>query len=140
LWHNRQIEAHLVLRPKPRNRPDDFDAQITKPKLPVLRPKLGNPSPPWFWGSTKKSTTGFEAKPGEPVATSFEVKLEKTVAAGFEVKPLETIAAGFEVKPLETVAAGFDAKPLETVQGVLRPNHSESVDLGFKAQPRNLCS
>jgi hypothetical protein len=38
LWRNRQTEAHLVLRPKPRNCRGDFEAQITKPKLPVLRP------------------------------------------------------------------------------------------------------
>jgi hypothetical protein len=103
----------MVLRPKPKNRRGDFDAQITKPELPVLRPKLGNPPPPWFRGSTKKSTTGFEAKPGETVAISFETKLEKTVAAGFEVKPLEIVRV------------------------VLRPNHSQTVDLGFETQPRN---
>jgi hypothetical protein len=34
------------LRSKTRNRRDDFEAQITKLELPVLRPKLGNPSPP----------------------------------------------------------------------------------------------
>jgi hypothetical protein len=33
----------LVLRPKPRNRRGDFEAQITKPELPVLRPKPENP-------------------------------------------------------------------------------------------------
>jgi hypothetical protein len=44
LWHNRQIEARLVLRLKPRNRRGDFEAQITKPELSVLRPKLGNTS------------------------------------------------------------------------------------------------
>jgi hypothetical protein len=98
LWHNRQTEAGLVLRPKPRNRrgPNHqtrvagFEAQTGKP-----------------------STTGFEAKPGETVATSFEAKLEKTVAVGFE------------------------AKPLETVELVLRPNHSQTIDLHFEAQPRN---
>jgi hypothetical protein len=47
-WRNRQTEAQLVLRPKPRNRRGDFEAQITKPELPVLRPKQGNPPPPWF--------------------------------------------------------------------------------------------
>jgi hypothetical protein len=31
LWRNRQTEARLVLRPKPRNRHSDFEAQITKP-------------------------------------------------------------------------------------------------------------
>jgi hypothetical protein len=64
-----------------------FQAQITKPELPVLRPKRGNPPPPWFLGTTKKPTTSFEAKPGETVATSFEAKLEKTVDLGFEAQP-----------------------------------------------------
>jgi hypothetical protein len=81
----------MVLRPKIRNHHDHFESQITKPELPVLRPKPGNPAPPWFWGSTKKPTAGSEAKPGEPVATTFEAKLEKTVATGFEAKPLETV-------------------------------------------------
>jgi hypothetical protein len=48
LWRNRQTEAHMVLKPKPRNHRGDLDAQITKPKLSVLRPKLGNPPLPWF--------------------------------------------------------------------------------------------
>jgi hypothetical protein len=125
LWHNRQIEACLVLRPKPRNRRGDFEAQITKSELPVLRPKPENPPPPWFWGSTKKLIAGFEAKPGETVATSFEAKLKKTVATGFEAKPTKTVIAGFK------------AKLLEIVRVVLRPNHSQTVDLGFEAQPRN---
>jgi hypothetical protein len=111
LWRNRQIEAHLVLKTKPRNRRNDFKAQIIKPKLPVLRPKPRNHPPPWFWGSTKKPTSGFEAKPGETVASSFEVKLEKIVTAGFEAKPLETVTIDFEVKPAKTVWV------------VLRPNH-----------------
>jgi hypothetical protein len=38
----------LILRPKPRNHHGDFEAQITKPELPVLRPKPGNPPPPRF--------------------------------------------------------------------------------------------
>jgi hypothetical protein len=112
----------LILRPKPKNRRDDFEAQITKLYMAVLRPKPGNPPPPWFWGSTKKSTAGFEATPGETIATSFEVKLEKTIAAGFEAKQLETIATGFE------------AKPVKTVRVVLRPNHSQTVDIGFEVQ------
>jgi hypothetical protein len=91
LWHNRQIEAHLVLGPKSRNRHGDFEAQITKLELPILMPKPGNPPPPWFLGSTKKLTIGFEAKPGETVATSFEAKLEKIIATGFEAKPTKTV-------------------------------------------------
>jgi hypothetical protein len=161
LWRNRQTEACLVLRPKPRNRRGDFEAQITKLELPVLRPKPGNPPPPWFWGSTKKPTTDFEAKPGETVATSFEAKLEKTVTTGFEAKTEKTVAAGFdaklqetvaavseakpleivttdfEAKPSESVATSFEAKPVKTVRVVLRPNHSQTIDLGFDAQPRN---
>jgi hypothetical protein len=129
----------------------------------ILRPKSPNQSYRFF-GSTKKSTTDFEAKPEKTVATSFEAKLEKTittcfeakpektiaagfeakplktVTAGFEAKPLETIATGFEAKPPETIATGFEAKPVKTVRVVLRSNHSQTVDLGFEAQPRNLCS
>jgi hypothetical protein len=135
-----KTEAHLVLRHKPRNYRGDFETQITKLKLSVLRPKPENPSPTWFWDSTKKLTTGFEAKSGETVATNFEAKLEKTTIIDFEAKPSETVAAGFEAKPLETVASSFEIKPLETVRVVLMSNHSQTVDIGFKAQPINLCS
>jgi hypothetical protein len=57
LWHNRQTEAYLVLGLKPRNRRGDFKAQITKPELPVLRTKLGNPSPPVLRPNRRKQTT-----------------------------------------------------------------------------------
>jgi hypothetical protein len=124
------------LRLKPRNRRNNFEAQITKPELSVLRPKPENPPPPWFWGSTKKPTACFEAKQGETVATRFEVKLEKTVVTGFEAKPAKTVATGFEAKPLETVATIFEAKPTKIIRVVLRPNHSQTVNLGFKPQPR----
>jgi hypothetical protein len=53
------------------------------------------------------------------------------------IKLEKTVAAGFEAKPLETVATGFEAKPVKIVRVVLRPNHSQIVDLGFEAQPRN---
>jgi hypothetical protein len=98
------------------------------------------PPPPWFWGSTKKSTTGFENKSGETVTTSFEVKLEKTVATSFEAKLEKTIAAGFEAKPLETIATGFKAKPVKTVVAGFEVKPLETADLGFKAQPKNLHS
>jgi hypothetical protein len=124
----------LILRPKPKNHHSDFEAQITKPVLLILRLKPVNPPPPWFWGSTKKPTAGFEAKPGETVATSFEVKLEKTVATGFEAKPEKTVAAGFKAKPPETVATGFEVKPAKTVWVILRPNHSQTVIIDFEAQ------
>jgi hypothetical protein len=125
------------LRHKPRNRHGDFEAQITKPELPILRSKPENSPPSWFWGSTKKPTTGFEAKPGETITISFDVKLKKTIVAGFEAKPLQTVAACFEAKPLETVANVFEAKPVKIVWVVLRPKHSQTIDLGFNAQLRN---
>jgi hypothetical protein len=64
LWCNRKTVARLVLRLKPMNRHGDFEDQITKPELPVLRHKPRNPSHrfwgqiernrrPWFWGSIK---------------------------------------------------------------------------------------
>jgi hypothetical protein len=101
------------LRHKLRNHSDDFEAQITKSELPILRAKPINPQPPWFWGSTKNLIAGFEAKLGETIAINFEAKLEK-----------KTVATGFEAKAAKTVAAGFEAKPQESVQVVLRSNHS----------------
>jgi hypothetical protein len=80
-----------------------------------LRPKLGNPPPPGFWGSTKKLTTGFDTKLGEIVATGFEAKSEKTIATDFEAKPEKTVATGFEAKPKKIDATGFEAKPEKTV-------------------------
>jgi hypothetical protein len=93
---------------QPTNRsPLGFEVQTKKTVAVILRPKPGNPPAPWFWGSTKKLTANFEAKPGKTVTTSFEAKLEKTVATDFEAKPEKTVAAGFEAKSLETVATGF---------------------------------
>jgi hypothetical protein len=45
------------------------------------------------------------------------------------------VAAGFEVKLPETVTTDFEAKPMKTIRVILWPNHSQIVDLGFKAQP-----
>jgi hypothetical protein len=137
---NWQTEACLILRPKSRNCPGDFEAQITKPELPILRPKSGKPPPPWFWGLTKKPTTGFEAKPGETIATSFEAKLEKTVTTGFQAKAVKTIAAGFDGKLIEIVAAGFEVKLPETVATGFEAKPVKTIDLSFEAQPRNLHS
>jgi hypothetical protein len=115
----------LVLRSKSRNHRGDFETKITKSELSVLRSKPEKLPPLWFWGSTKKPTVDFEIKPGETVVTNFEAKLEKIIATGFDAKPLETVATGFEVKPVKTVWV------------VLRPNHSQTVDLSFEALPRN---
>jgi hypothetical protein len=113
LWPNRQTEAHLVLRTKPRNRCGDFEAQIINPALPVLRPKPGTPHHLGFEAQPRSRPPILRSNREKTIATSFKAKLEKTVAAGFE------------------------AKPLETVRVVLRPNHSQTVDLSFEAQPRN---
>jgi hypothetical protein len=82
--------------PKPRNRRGDFEAQITKPELSVLRPKPENPppvlrpnrekpSPPvlrpnqrksseWFWGqTTHKPSTLFLRLNQETHAPSLHV-------------------------------------------------------------------
>jgi hypothetical protein len=55
LWHNPQTKVQLILRHKLRNRCGNFEAQITKPELPVLRPKPGN-----------LYHLGFEAQPRNP--------------------------------------------------------------------------
>jgi hypothetical protein len=47
LWHNRQTIVRFVLRHKPRNCRGDFETQITKPGLSVLRLKPENRRP-WF--------------------------------------------------------------------------------------------
>jgi hypothetical protein len=48
--------------------------QITKPQLPVLRPKPWSPSE-WFWGQTTRTVaTGFDAKPEETIDLGFEAK------------------------------------------------------------------
>jgi hypothetical protein len=67
-----------------------------------------------------------------PYSTSIIFKLKSFT------KLEKTVAAGFEVKPLETIATDFKAKPAKTVRVVLRQNHSQTVDLGFKAQSKNL--
>jgi hypothetical protein len=52
LWCNQQTVIHFVLRIKPRNRHDNFEAQITKPDPPVLKP------------NQKTVAIGFEVKSG----------------------------------------------------------------------------
>jgi hypothetical protein len=88
LWRNRQTEACLVLRRKAKNRGGDFEAQITKPELSVLR-----------------------SKPGKTVTSSFEAKLEKTVATGFEAKPVKTVRVVLRPNHSHTVDLGFEAQP-----------------------------
>jgi hypothetical protein len=49
----------------------------------------------------------------------------------------ETRDTSFEAKLEKTVTTDFEAKSEKTVQVVLSPNHSQTIDLGFDAQPRN---
>jgi hypothetical protein len=73
---------------------------------------------------TNRSLHGFETQTKKPTT-------------GFEAKPRETVATGFEVKPVKITAASFEGKPLQIVRVVLGSNHSQTVDLDFKAQLRN---
>jgi hypothetical protein len=41
---------------------------------------------------------------------------------------------GFVAQPTETVTTGFEAKLAKTVRVVLRPNHSQTVTVGFEVQ------
>jgi hypothetical protein len=67
LSRNQQTEARLVLRPKPRNYRGNFEPQITKAYLSVLRSKPEN------------HHHGFEAKPRETVTISFKAKTVQTI-------------------------------------------------------------
>jgi hypothetical protein len=71
LWRNRHTESRLVLRPKPRNRRGDFETQITKPELPVLRPKPGNPKSLVLWPNREKPLPPVlrpnQRKPSPPI-------------------------------------------------------------------------
>jgi hypothetical protein len=91
----------------------------------ILRPKSPNLKLP-FWGPNRKTLTTLILRLNQ-----------ETDAIDFEAKLVKIIASGFEVKPLETVATGFEVKPVKTVRVVLRSNHLQTIDLGFKAQPRN---
>jgi hypothetical protein len=79
----------------------------------ILMPKSPNQSCR-FWGPNRKTLhhLDFEAQPRNPIT-------------------------GFEVKPGETVATSFEAKLAKTVRVVLKPNHPQTINLGFEAQPKN---
>jgi hypothetical protein len=57
LWRNKQTVTRLVLRSKPRNHRGDFYSQITKPYLPILRPKPKNLKPPVLKPNQEKPST-----------------------------------------------------------------------------------
>jgi hypothetical protein len=84
-----------------------------------------NHNPLGFDVETKKLPWWFYDPNYQIVATDFDAQTEKPSTTGFEAKLREIIATGFEAKSGGTA-------PL-----VLRPNHSQTVNLDFKAQPRN---
>jgi hypothetical protein len=53
LWRNRQIIAHLILRPKPRNHHGDFVAKSSNRSYRFWGPNQETHRP-YFWGLTKK--------------------------------------------------------------------------------------
>jgi hypothetical protein len=75
LWCDQQTEARLVLRPKPRNRCGDFEAQIQNRRC-------------WFWGPNQKTR-----------ATDFEAKLEKTIKVVLRPNHSQTVGPDFETQP-----------------------------------------
>jgi hypothetical protein len=105
-----------------KNRRGNFDAQITKPKLSVLRLKLGslyhlsfdaqprNP-PPILRSNRKKPSLPVWCQTGENRRHWFWGQTRENRRAGFEVKQLETVVIGFK--------AQTNKKPSSPV---LRPN------------------
>jgi hypothetical protein len=85
---------------------------------------------------TNRSPSGFEAQIKKPPRW-FCGPNHQIVATGFGAQTGNPITTSFEGKPGETVTTGFEAKPVKTVPVVLRPNHWQTVDVGFEAQPRN---
>jgi hypothetical protein len=71
------------------------------------------------------------------LSCQFEAQTEKPFTTLVLRLNQETIATSFEAKLEKTVATCFEVKPAKTVRVVLRPNHSQTVDLGFEAQTRN---
>jgi hypothetical protein len=88
LWRNRQTEAHLVLRFKPRSHHDDFEAQIMKPELPILRPKSGNLRHQFWDKSGRNRHHRFWCQTGENRSYRFWDQTRENCPNGFEAKPL----------------------------------------------------
>jgi hypothetical protein len=105
----------------------DFEAQTMEPSC-------------WFWGPNHQTVaTGFEVQTEKPSTTLVYGSIKKPIR-GFEAKPEETVATSFKAKSEKTVATGFKVKPEKTIPVILRPNHWQTIELDFEAQPRNLRS
>jgi hypothetical protein len=111
----------------------------------ILRPKSLNRSCQ-FWGTNRETCpTGFEVKPDKTITVSFEVKSEKTVPPVLRPKQRKPSHC-FWGQIRENRPTSFEAKVKKIITLLLRSNHWQTVpvilswqtvDLGFKAQPRN---
>jgi hypothetical protein len=102
----------------------------------ILRHKSPNQSCQ-FWGTNRKPFTTLVLRLNQETHHQFWCQIGRSCSTSFEAKLKKTVATGFEAKPAKTVSASFESKPLETVWVVLRSNHSQIVNRGFEAQPRN---
>jgi hypothetical protein len=111
-------------------------AQPTNRSLIGFETKTKKPSR-WFWVTNHQTRAAdFEAQIGKP-STTLVLRLNQESYHWFWGQTEKTVTTNFEAKLVKTVAAGFKAKPAKTVWVVLKLNHSQTIDLGFEAQPRN---
>jgi hypothetical protein len=100
----------------------------------------------WFCGPNHQTrAVGFEAQTGEP-STTLVLRLNQETDHRFWGQTGRNRCHQLWGQTEETrrnrfwgqtVTTDFDAKPVKSVRVVLNPNHSQTVDLGFEAQPRN---
>jgi hypothetical protein len=92
-----------------------------------------------------RTKIGTEARLGETCfdrqrkSQHLSRKLNKAVM-GIEPKPgrrLQTGATSFEAQTGKPVTIYFEAKREKIIRVILRPNYSQTVDLGFEAKSRN---
>jgi hypothetical protein len=95
------------------SKPSNLDACPASSSLHRFCGTTDKPKSRWFWGPNHQS-----------ISASFRAQTEKST--------------GFEAKLEKTLTTGFKVKPEKTVWVVLRSNHSQTIDLGYEAQPRNL--
>jgi hypothetical protein len=107
------------------SKPPDLDPCPTSSSLHRFCGATDKANPAWFW------------VPNQEIVTVILRPKSSNNSCRFWDQNRETWATGFEVKPEKTVATGFETKPEKTVPVVLRPNHWQTVDLDFEAQPRN---
>jgi hypothetical protein len=85
-----------------------------------------------------RSLLGFETQI-KKLSRSFDTQITKLELPVLRAKPGNP-SHRFWGQTEKTVATGFEAKPEKTARVVLMSNHSQTVDLSFETQPRNLHS